>query len=334
MTQHRVVRLGDPSELASVESIQGWPRLTRTDIAQHAPSLSMMAVDRGRVLARCSLWLDGVPSYEQHRVGAIGHYAARDREASADLLDAASAELARRGCTLAIGPMDGTTWRRYRLVVERGTEPPFFLEPDNPDDWPGYFADAGFSPIARYLSALNEDLGRQDPRADEVAERLASGGVAIRPLDMTSFDEELVRIHQVASIAFRDAFLFTPLSQDAFAEQYRAIRPFIRPELVLVAERQGEPVGFSFSVPDALEPARGAPSRTVVVKTLAILPDRSRLSGLGSLMADRTRDVARSLGYTRAVHALIHESNHSRAISERTGRRIRRYALFARSLDG
>lgn len=330
----RVVRLDDPLELASTERAERWPALSADDIAQHAPSLSLIAVDGGRVRARCSLWLDGVPSHEEHRVGVIGHYAASGDEAAAALLESACAELARHGRTLAIGPMDGTTWRRYRLVVERGEEPPFFLEPDNPDEWPEHFAAAGFAPIAWYLSSLNDDLARPDPRADAVAERLATNGVTVRQLEMASFEEELARIHRVASIAFRDAFLYTPLSQDAFAAQYRAIRPLVRPELVLIAERAGEPVGFSFSVPDALEPMRGAPARTIVLKTLAVLPDRARLSGLGSLMADRTHGIAQSLGYTRAVHALIHESNHSRAISERTGRPIRRYALFGRPLAG
>ena len=32
---------------------------------------------------------------------------------------------------------------------------------------------------------------------------------------------------------------------------------------------------------------------------------------------------------TRAVHALMHETNASRAISARTGATMRRYALFA-----
>jgi hypothetical protein len=330
----RVVRLDDPTDLASSESAEGWPTLTAAEIVQDAPSFSMISVEGVRVRARCSLWLDDVPSHEGHRVGVVGHYAASDSDAAVALLEAACAELARLGCTLAIGPMDGTTWRRYRLIVDRGAEPTFFLEPDNPDDWPGHFASAGFAPIAWYLSSLNDDLSRRDPRADAAAERLVANGVEVRQLDMTSFDEELVRIHRVASIAFRDAFLYTPLSRDTFAAQYRAIRALVRPELVLIAEREGEPVGFSFSVPDALEPMRGAPPKTVVVKTLAVLPDRARLSGLGSLMADRTHGIAQSLGYTRAVHALINESNHSRAISERTGRTIRRYALFARHLAG
>lgn len=329
-----VVRLDDPIELASSESAEEWPALSADDIAQHAPALSLTAVGDGRVRARCSLWLDDVPPHEGHRIGVIGHYAAGDNEAAVALIEAACAELARHGCTLAVGPMDGTTWRRYRLVIDRGEEPPFFLEPNNPDDWPDHFAAAGFAPIAWYLSSLNDDLAHRDPRADAVAERLATNGVTVRQIEMASFEEELARIHRVASIAFRDAFLYTPLPQDAFAAQYRAIRPLVRPELVLIAEREGEPVGFSFSVPDALEPMRGAPPKTIVLKTLAVLPDRARLSGLGSLMADRTHRIAQSLGYTRAVHALIHESNHSRAISERTGRPIRRYALFGRPLAG
>ena len=248
------------------------------------------------------------------------------------MLDAACAELAAERCTRAVGPMDGNTWRRYRLVVERGTEPPFFLEPDNPPEWPTYFTEAGFSPLAHYFSGLNEDLSRRDPRAVEVTDRLTEGGVTVRELDVSRFEEELARIYRVAAVSFQKAFLYTPLSEDAFAAQYRAIKPIVRPELVLVAERDGAPVGFSFSVPDMLEAARGAPQRTVIFKTLAAIPDRRALSGLGSLMVDRTHQTAQALGYTRVIHALMHESNHSRTMSERTGHTIRGYALFARAL--
>jgi L-amino acid N-acyltransferase YncA len=328
----RIMRLDDPTELASYDTPDGWQRLSREEIARQAPQRSLVAVHEGALVARCSLWWDDVPALGDDRLGVIGHYGALDRGAALAMLDAACGMLAEEGRTRAVGPMDGNTWQRYRLVVERGTEPPFFLEPDNPSEWPTHFTDAGFSPLARYLSALNDDLGQRDPRAAAVADRLAETGVRVRELDASRFDEELARIYRVAVRSFQDAFLYTPLSEAAFISQYRAIQPLVRPELVLLAERDGDPVGFAFSVPDALEAARGAPPRTVVFKTLAILPDRRAYSGLGSLMADRTHASARALGYTRAIHALIHESNYSRAVSERTGRTIRRYALFARAL--
>src|SRR5947209_5110735 len=80
--------------------------------------------------ARCSLWWKGTPG---HGVGLIGHYAAADGESASRLLHLACRKLAERGCTLAIGPMDGSSHRRYRLLSDRGDEPGFFLEPDNPE---------------------------------------------------------------------------------------------------------------------------------------------------------------------------------------------------------
>jgi L-amino acid N-acyltransferase YncA len=327
----RIVELEEPGALASYDTPADWQRLSREELARQAPDRSLVAMQDGALVARCSLWWSDVPVLGDDRLGAIGHYAAVDRVAALAMLDAACGALATQGCNRAVGPMDGNTWQRYRLVVERGTEPPFFLEPTNPPEWPAHFADAGFAPLAWYLSALNDDLAQRDPRAAAVADRLAEIGVTVRALDPLQFDAELARIYQVAVRSFEKAFLYTPLSDAAFVAQYRAVQPLVRPELVLLAERDGQPVGFAFSVPDALEAARGAPSTTVIFKTLAILPDRA-YSGLGSLLADRTHEAARALGYTRVIHALIHESNHSRAMSQRTGHTIRRYALFSRAL--
>src|SRR5260370_142723 len=116
------------------------------------------------------------------RVGLIGHYAACEAEAAMFLLQLACKELARQGCTLAVGPMDGNTWQRYRLLTERGSEPPFFLEPDNPDEWPGQFTAAGFTPLATYCSALNSDLTAEDPRTADLARRVADLGITVHPL--------------------------------------------------------------------------------------------------------------------------------------------------------
>ena len=328
----RIMRLDDPTDLASYDTPEGWQRLSREEIARQAPQRSLVAVRDGALVARCSLWWDDVPALGDDRLGVIGHYGVLDRDAALAMLDAACGDLAQEGRTRAVGPMDGNTWQRYRLVVERGTEPPFFLEPTNPPEWPTHFTDARFAPLASYFSALNDDLSQRDPRAAAVADRLTGIGVTVRELDPARFEEELARVYRVSVSSFRDAFLYTPLSEAAFTSQYRAIKPLVRPELVLLAEREGEPVGFSFTVPDALEAAREAPPRTVIFKTLAILPDRRAYSGLGSLMADRTHEAARELGYTRAIHALMHESNFSRAMSNRTGHTIRRYALFARAL--
>jgi hypothetical protein len=193
--------------------------------------------------ARCSLWWTNVPSLPGQRLGVIGHYAAKDDAAAARLLAHACRELAARGCTLAVGPMDGNTWRRYRLVTERGDEPAFFLEPDNPAAWPGQFASQGFTSLAQYYSALNTDLTRQDERVGERWRYLALLGITIRAFDMGRFEEELRAIYRVSVVAFTQNFLYTPTSETEFLAQYQKVRPYLRPELILMAEQEGRLLG-------------------------------------------------------------------------------------------
>ena len=323
-------------EAAAFPAPPDWPALDPSEAARHGADLSLVLRDGdgGEPLrGRCSLWWTDAPPLAGETLGVVGHFGATDAEAAHALLDAACVELARRGCTLAAGPMDGNTWRRYRLVTEPGEEPPFFLEPTNPPAWPAWWEEAGWTPLAHYFSALAEDLTVRDPRAERVAERLASIGVTIRPIDPARFEAELDAIYDVSAVSFRDNYLYTPLARDEFVAQYAKVRPLVVPELAMIAEHEGRAVGFGFSLPDASERMRGAPARTIIVKTLAILPERRLYGGLGSLITDRTQATAHAMGFTRAIHALMHESNASLAISARTARRIRRYALYGRTLD-
>ena len=54
--------------------------------------------------------------------------------------------------------------------------------------------------------------------------------------------------------------------------------------------------------------------------------------GLGGVLMDEVQQAARALGYRRAIHALMHDDNRSRRLSDRYARTIRRYALFSKPL--
>jgi GNAT superfamily N-acetyltransferase len=302
-------------------------------LARQKPNELLLASEGGRVVARGGLWWNQLPSHPGHRLGAIGHYFATAPAAGEALLNAACSRLAAEGCTLAVGPMDGSTWQRYRLVTERGSEPPFFLEPDNPDDWPGHFLAAGFAPLAHYHSALTTDLGTRDPRSAETAQRLADRGIAVRPVDLADFAGELRRLHALSLVCFADNFLFTPITLEGFVAQYAPVRPFLRSELILLAEREGELVGFMFAVPDLLQAKRGLPIDTAIAKTIAVHPNYAGV-GLGSYLLDRIHQAMHECGYRRAIHALFHEDNRSGRMSRRTAGVMRRYTLFACPLGG
>jgi predicted N-acetyltransferase YhbS len=287
--------------------------------------------ENGALLARCSLWWKKVPPFPDNNLGLIGHYAAVDSDSGRVLLRHACEQLASNGCTMAVGPMDGSTWRHYRFITERGPEPPFFLEIDHPDDWPRHFISEGFATLANYTSALNADLTRVDPRIPAIEERISRMEITIRPAQADKMDDELHRTHEVSLRSFQNNFLYTPLDENEFLAQYRKVLPNVRADLVLLAERNGELVGFVFALPDLLQAARGEPVDRFVMKTLAVIPECWSV-GLGTLLMARSHETARDLGYKACVHAFMHESNRSQTMSNRSAKIIRRYTLFSKAL--
>jgi GNAT superfamily N-acetyltransferase len=300
-----------------------------SEFASHAPDAHLVLPDKeDKFAARCSLWWKAAPQLPGERIGVIGHYAAGDQVAGQWLLQNAAERLAAEGCTLAIGPMEGNTWRRYRFVTERGSEPPFLMEPDNPPEWPDHWRAAGFNPLAQYFSALGTDLARGDTQVRRAGDRLRASGVALRALRGEDFENELRRIHEMSVEAFADNFLYTPLPEAEFLAQYAAMQQRVRADLVLLAEISGRLAGYVFTIPDWL---RGPATDTLIVKTLAVRPGRQS-AGLGAWLLQEVQQRAQALGFRRVIHALMHESNHSLNLSRRYAEPFRRYTIYSRRL--
>ncbi len=324
MTQR--IRIETPTRLERF--CQAQPALSLSQVQQQQADEHWLFVNAADdVVARCSLWWSRVPRYESQRIGLIGHFAARDADAANELLTSACEALRVRDCTLALGPMDGNTWQRYRFVTERGDAPPFFLEPDNRLEWSQFWAAQGFAPLAEYFSTITNDLNVRHPRLDELTARLSH--ISIRAAQRDCFVAELRRIYSVAAVAFQNNFLYTPISEAAFIAQYEPLLCFLQPELILLAEHEGRAVGFLFALPDLAQAQRGEPMDTFIVKTVAALPG---YAGLGTLLVARSHEIAARLGFRRAIHALMHEGNKSRSISKHYSQPLRRYALFAKPL--
>lgn len=302
------------------------PRLTL-----EAPDARWAAIRDDVAVARASLWWRNVPAWTGRRVAFVGHYAAADLESGAAVLEQAVGVAAAEGAEVVVGPLDGTTWRSYRLVIERGEAPPFFMEPEQPDAWPAHFAAAGFAECARYTSAVVDPLVVDPAEATAIRAKLATAGYRCRPLDMGNLDRELDQIFTISLAAFADNLFYTPISRKEFLAQYQRVLPVVDPRLVLMAEHESAGVvGYVFTVPDMLERPVDGRRATAIVKTLAVHPDHGG-RGLGGALTALCQHEAAGLGYTRIIHALMLETNVSQRISRRDARTFRRYALFSRA---
>ena len=182
------------------------------------PDARIQLIDHeGKLVAHAALWWKETPSHDGERLGTIGGFAANDAVSAKRLLDAAADRLAKAGCRLAVGPMNGNTWRSYRYVIEDTGRSPFLLEPRNPALYPEWWRQSGFGELSRYSSSVIQ-LDGQSTVPAHLKERLERSGLVIRKLNPENYDEELRAIHAVSLKSFSSNFLYTPLHQDAFLD--------------------------------------------------------------------------------------------------------------------
>lgn len=279
--------------------------------------------------AQCTLWWARAPYVEDHTTGFIGHFDARTAADAHALLRRATERLRKNGCSLAVGPVNGSTFGRYRLVTDRapGGGPPapaFTLEPDTPDRYRHDFEQAGFTPWQHYASV-------RAPNLDNVADpgHLPAEGLTLRTINGSSLESELKRLFPFITRCFRNNLLFTQLAEHEFMALHRPILPAVDPDLIWVLENGSTPVGFLLMVPNRADDA----AASVVLKTLCLDPELHG-HGFGRWMVNHALHAARHRGCREVIFALMHERNPSLQIALQHGHVMRRYAVFARALSG
>jgi hypothetical protein len=255
------------------------------------------------------------PSLEGRRAAALGAFACETAEAGARVIREAMAMLKAEGFGAVLGPMDGNTWAKHRLVVESDGRAPFLMEPSNPAHFVNAFEQSGLKIVSRYVSAVR-------PADVEVAVSAPVAGLRLRNFDPARAEVELARVHALSLEAFASNLFYQPIALEAFLASYRPVLPAVDPELVLLLEDEtGALKGFLFAIPNLVE---GPQTKTVILKTYA-----SRVKGGGSMMANAFHARVKARGFVDVIHALMHESNLSATHSDRTGGKVfRRYALW------
>ncbi len=287
--------------------------------------------NKGFRTARCSLWWSSTPQYPGQQLGIIGHYAADSDTAAREILRHACLRLQHEGCTMAVGPMDGNTWRSYRLITHDEGEPRFFLEPSTPLEWSSHLRDFGFIETAHYFSAINTRLSQEDPNFQHAAQYMNKQGVVIRNVNTNDFYEELNLIYGISTLSFQHSPFYTQLDRREFHDMYLGLTAYIESELIFIAECCGKPIGFIFALPNLLQAQKGQEVDAVIIKTVAVLPGR-KYAGTGTVLIDCVHKAARELGYKKVIHALMRGGSVSSVISSRMARPFRRYALYAKLL--
>lgn len=270
--------------------------------------------------ASCAIYRDA-PQWEQQHTAAIGQFSCESREAGIALLNDINFRLHQEEFKAVIGPMDGDTWHRYRVVSQSDNSPPFFLEPtSSPHDFLA-FEGAGFHVISDYTSAkakLTDAIEGSSPFQAE--------GITVRTWDGNNTMQFLEKLFAISSARFSSNAFYKPITQEAFLTLYEPVLKVVDRRLVFFAySNEQDIVGFLFGLPDVLQ---GPNPEAAIIKTYASLR-----KGAGRALMDAFHHTALNLGYSHVIHALMHQDNISRnrsALHNTTT--FRHYALMGKRL--
>lgn len=288
-----------------------------------------VVLDKEMPVARAAVYRNAELQYRRKTTVCIGGYECiRDEEVAVLLLTHIETYVRELSAGCMIGPMNGSTWEQYRFA-DRSSEPDFFTEPLQQSYYVKQWEACGWDTIAGYRSGSTSDFLVDKDIIAGVKERLGPLGIQLRPLNLTAYREELIRIHPFLQRAFAQNFLYTPVALHDFLDKYLPLGDYLKEELVLVAEDvSGAVVGVFLCIDDLYD----MKNKTLIIKTVARDP-APRFSGLGHLMAAEVYRKAAGMGYTRLIHAFMFDEGTSADVSVRfNGQLLKTYRLLGKML--
>ncbi|MEW6231630.1 MAG: hypothetical protein AB1566_04865 [Chloroflexota bacterium] len=158
------------------------------------------------------------------------------------------------------GPVNGAPTDEVGVLLAGFDRRPAMLEAHTPPYYQQLIEGLGFrkySDVFAYeiwYDDLNRDLHNLPLKLQRVAEKARSNtGVSVRKIDMKRWDSDIAKAHYVYNTAFRTIEDHVDVSPQKFADMAASFRPFLDPDLALIAEVDGQPVGIALALPDINE---------------------------------------------------------------------------------
>ena len=225
---------------------------------EHARCQLFLAKRGGQVIGRIAAHIDELALAQPPEqgmgpgTGMWGALQAEDGEIAAALIQRAEAWLRGQGMNRVLAPMTLSVWEEPGLLVKGFDHPPTIMMGHNPPHHRGWIEGAGYQGV-KTLATYDLDITKPFP---PLIQRIVQSGeknarIRIRDVDLKNFDREVETICAILNDAWSDNWGFVPFTPTEIAYTAKKMKPLVKPDLVRMAEYDGEPVAFMITLPDA-----------------------------------------------------------------------------------
>ena len=208
----------------------------------------------GTVIGRVAGIINGMhlKKYEDGN-GFFGFFECiEDYEVAKALLDAASDWLQSKGMTGMRGPANPSLNDIAGLLVEGFEHSPAIMMPYNPQYYVDFLMQYGFEEaMIMWAYFIHYKYLTIDKlyRGVQLLHRKYPG-MKLRNIDMKRFEADAAIIRDIYNDAWSNNWGHVPLTKNEFAQLAKDLKQILDPSICFILEENGEPIGFSVSLPN------------------------------------------------------------------------------------
>ncbi|GAB4408908.1 MAG: hypothetical protein OHK0032_04390 [Thermodesulfovibrionales bacterium] len=289
--------------------------------------------------------------FHREAVGFFGLFESiNDREVSNGLLDTVKGVLQEKGMRAMRGPMNFSTNEECGFLIDGFDNPPMLMTPYNLPYYNDLMEGYGMQKakdLYAFICTIRERLPEKINRVAAIAEKR---GISVRPVDKGRFYEEMKVFKEVYNSAWQKNWGFIPLTDDELYYLGERLKQIAVPELTLIAEDDGMPVGFMGLLPDfnyVLRHMKGKLNPLTLLKALYYsrkikdlrllllgIKQEYRNKGVDALLFREGFRGVRKGGYKRVEFSWILEDNIpvQRLVEMIGGRLYKRYRIYEKAI--
>jgi len=222
---------------------------------QHAEVEYFLARRNGKVVGRISAHVDHkFNEFQGNSWGLFGFFECEDDQEVADaLLAAADGWLREGGRDRMTGPMSFTTNEEVGVLVDGFDLPPTILTDWTMPYYPRLLEQANLQKVIdlNMWSLYVDQRDSVHPAIFQMADEVKTKhGIDLRPMNPRKLDVEIPRFVEVYNEAWSRNWAFVPVTMQQAKHMAKSLRPILDRNWAFIAEKDGEVVGASLTLPD------------------------------------------------------------------------------------
>jgi GNAT superfamily N-acetyltransferase len=325
----------------------------RNPFFEHAEMELFMAYRGDKPVGRIAAILDQAHiSFNKEKAVFFGMFESiNDDKVAGALLDRAAQWGREKNMIIMRGPMNLSMNDECAFLVEGFDSPPVIMMSYNPRYYIDLMQRCGMKK-AKDLYAYHMTRDRESKRriaavVDQVKKKLP---VTLRSVNLKDIDNETLRIKAIYNQGWVDNWGFVPWTDKEMEHMADKLKVVADPDLIILAESQGKPVGFAFGLPNFNEVLQQLNGRLFPFGFFKFLIYRNKIkgfravvfglvkefhnTGLSYYLYSRLEKNALKKGYQWAETSWQLEDNEAVNcfVESVGGRRYKTYRLFERKL--